>query len=428
MEVTFLNPKSPGWSGEIDRIGALLDAPNNPTIFPYHFLQVVLPHLGGMIALFHQDRQPFGVGFLFPRAYKSPSERTFTLRYHALGQHLKHHEDEYRGADQAQVSPQAITGEVEARLGGDTVVFYDPYDEGHRYAATRHELGSIDIGRPSRAEAGDIRGLHQQIWGSPPEFLYPTDIHSLEFHLGTSLVARVDNTLGGFLFGFYKFDGPPLPADWQTRFHGERRLESQTMGVLPAYRGMRIGNLLKRVQADQAWQEGIGIVTWTADPLQYPNAALNFGLLRAVAYDFFPDYYPFRNDLNRVPASRFALTWLVGSARVRGTPAIGSRALVLDLAHHHDEVIRVNDGYRRVDYAVDRPLIAIEIPADWTMLQQNRLDEAVRWREVTDLIFARYVGREPGQYIITGVSTDQERRYLIGEQVSDELWEHLGRT
>ncbi|MCB0069727.1 MAG: hypothetical protein KDD77_21335, partial [Caldilineaceae bacterium] len=61
---------------------------------------------------------------------------------------------------------------------------------------------------------------------------------------------------------------------WTERFNGAFRLESQTMGVLPEYRGLRIANLLKKQQAELAWREGIGVVHWTADPLQYPNAAL----------------------------------------------------------------------------------------------------------------------------------------------------------
>jgi predicted GNAT superfamily acetyltransferase len=124
----------------------------------------------------------------------------------------------------------------------------------------------------------------------------------------------------GFLFGFYTFDGAPLPADWTERFNGGFRIESQTLGVLPDYRGLRIANLLKKRQAELAWREGVGVVSWTADPLQAPNAALNFGLLKAVAFEFAPDLYPFRNELNRVHASRFGLTWLVGSKRVRDTP------------------------------------------------------------------------------------------------------------
>ncbi len=126
--------------------------------------------------------------------------------------------------------------------------------------------------------------------------------------------------MAGFLFGFYKFGLKPLPADWDAKLQSDLRLESQTLGILSEYRGMRLANLLKKAQAEQALANDIDIVNWTADPLQYPNAALNFGLLRAVAFEFHADYYPFRNDLNRVPASRFVITWIVRSDRVRNVP------------------------------------------------------------------------------------------------------------
>ena len=49
MHVKLLQSTEPTWNAEIDRVGALLDVQNNPTVFPYHFLQVVLPGLGGAI-------------------------------------------------------------------------------------------------------------------------------------------------------------------------------------------------------------------------------------------------------------------------------------------------------------------------------------------------------------------------------------------
>jgi predicted GNAT superfamily acetyltransferase len=309
---------------------------------------------------------------------------------------------------------------------GADVVFYDPAAPQH-YQGTYHEIGSVSIGRPSADEAAQIPLLQQQIWGSPPEFLYPADMHSVESQLGNSLVARVDGQLAAFLFGFHKFDGPPLPGDWTARFRADLRLESQTLGVLPDFRGMRIANLLKKVQAEEAWQAGIGVVNWTADPLQFPNAALNFGLLRALAFHFYPDLYPFRNALNRVPASRFGLTWLVGSERVRNVPLTGGRALMLDLSYH-PEIQRVNHGFEALEFEANESHIAIEIPANWTEMQQQEGDAALRWREATDRLFSHYVGEKPGEYVITGVATDHDQRFLIGQRVDGALWTHLGHV
>jgi predicted GNAT superfamily acetyltransferase len=236
-------------------------------------------------------------------------------------------------------------------------------------------------------------------------------------------VARVEGRLAGFLLGFIKFGGPRLPADWHERFDGDLRLESQVMGVSPDFRGMGIGGLLKRVQGQDARAEGMGVVHWTFDPLQFPNAALNFGRLRALAFDFYPDLYPFRNALNRLPASRFGVTWLVGGRRVQAASA--SRAHVPDLAAAAP-IARVNRGPDPVDVTPDSPRIAIEIPADWTALQQRDPAAAAAWREATDRLFARLVGREPGQYVITGVARAGERRFLVGVRAGEALWARLG--
>lgn len=198
------------------------------------------------------------------------------------------------------------------------------------------------------------------------------------------------------------------------------------MAVAPAYRGLRIASLLKRVQARGAVAEGIGVIHWTADPLQFPNAALNFGLLRAVAYEFAADLYPFRNDLNRVHASRLSLTWLVASQRVDDMPLVGSRAEVVELGHRR-QIPRANDGPRSAGFSLTAPIIAIEIPADWSYLQQADLETALAWRRTTDAVFQHYIGAEEGKYVITGAGIDGERRFLVAEQVSPALWERLGR-
>ena len=409
MNITIYSPGHPSWNSEVEHMGQRLGAPDNPTLFPYHFLSVVLQRIGGHLVQVETDGAEISIGFLFPR--RAADGPAYTLRHHPL----------------APMDDDAL-GQLTAILGsqlGAAVHAYDPRGP-HTYAPTAVSYGDVEIGRPSAAEAAAVRTVQQTVWGSPPEFLYPADIHSREFGLPTSLVARVDGQLAGFLFGVDKFGGPALPSDWQERFDGAHRIESQTMGVLPEFRGMRIGFLLKRAQADLAWSQGVGIINWTVDPLQFPNAALNFGLLRAVAYDFYPDLYPFRNELNRVHASRFAITWPIGTRHVQEVPVFGSRALILDLTQHPNIAV-VNRSWTDVNYTLANPVLAIQIPGDWTGLQSRDLDEAVAWRAATDRIFQRYLGRQPGKYVVTGVGIAGERRYLIAQRVDDALWENLGR-
>lgn len=79
------------------------------------------------------------------------------------------------------------------------------------------------------------------------------------------------------------------------------------------------------------WRQGIGVIHWTADPLQFPNAALNFGLLRAGGLRVRRRPLPLSQRFDRVHASLLSLTWLVAAQRVDDVPLVGSRAEVVEL-------------------------------------------------------------------------------------------------
>ncbi len=396
------------WSATIDEIRRLLGAPDNPTLLPGHFLKTVLPKLGGKTIGIEQAGRLVAFGFLFPLRLVA-DQPLYTLRYHPL-------------PASPPVDPERLVQGIAKQLQLNTL-FYDPsaqqdYQESHR------QIGQLDFGHPGAEEVEQVRTLQQQIWNNPPDLLYPIDIHSVAFSLPTSIIARDEGSPVAFLFGFLKFGGAALPLAWQGRLHSRLRLESQTMGVSPAQRGRRIAYTFKQLQAEAARRQGIDIINWTADPLQYPNAALNFSSLRAVAYEFAPNLYELHNDLNQVSASRFSLTWLVNSDRVRKTTDDPARTGVVRL-DAFPEITRINDRWHINDLAADAPMIAIEIPANWSQLQRTNLAEAQVWRTATDQIFERYVGSEPGQYVITAVGVDGDRRYLLGESVDETLLDRL---
>jgi len=164
----------------------------------------------------------------------------------------------------------------------------------------------------------------------------------------------------------------------------------------------------------------VGIVNWTVDPLQFSNAILNFGRLRAVAFDFYPEHYAFRNRLNQVAASRFGMTWLVSSKRVRTALAAGRGGAVVDL-RGDTAIPRLNRGGGDPRFGVDAPTVAIEIPANWTAVQRDDRDLAGRWRATTDQLFAHYLGPDPGRYMVSGVGQDDAACFLLAERVTPEL-------
>ena len=85
----------------------------------------------------------------------------------------------------------------------------------------------------------------------------------------------------------------------------------------------------------------------------------------------------------------------------------------------------MNDRYDATIWDLQESRIAIEIPARWTAIQRQEIDEALLWRTKLDQIFEHYIGLENGQYAVTGVGKSGERCYLIAERSDDALWTKL---
>lgn len=398
----------------IDALRAQLGAPDNPSLFPAHFLKATFLKIGGRIVRLSTPEGSLGVGFLFPRAL-SERGRHYTLRLHRLDPHTSH----------STWTLDVITRAVATRIGAE-VTAHDVAAPASFRPATPSSEG-LTIAEPSAHDAIAIRALQQQIWNARADDLYPSDLHSLEFAAGTSLIAKVDGQPAGFLFGFFEFDGPPLPARLAARHPAAFRLESQLMAVLPAHGGKGIGKALKLRQAELARRRHVHVVNWTFDPLQFVNASLNLRQLGGVVFHFHGHYYQFANDLNRTPASRVNLTWLIDAAATRTAPARRTaRATALS---ERPDIVRLNAGAERIAAAGGAQFIAIEVPGNWTALQRDAAQRelALRWRETTDALLGEYLGPDEGRYALTDVGEDSGRCYLIGERVDDILLERLER-
>ena len=404
---------SPGWRTEVAALSRGLGAPEDPLLFPDHFLQSTFPKIGGRAVLVRREGRPAAAAFLFPRALRG-ERREYTARSHFFAAGV-----DLQAAD-------ILSELIEMTSDGD-LVGYDPRLRQPYCASRQAAVDGIEIGRPGEGEAGAARELQRRIWGSANEDLYPADLHSSTFRAATSLVARAGAEVAGFLFGFYKFGGPS-PPDLHPGIAGALRVESQVAGVDPRFQGRGVGFRLKKAQAEQASREGIEVINWTVDPLQSRNAALNFGKLRAVACRFFPHHYALRNEKNRTPASRLEITWLIATTRVREALAGGgAQRRVLDLARKADITV-LNDSVRKLSPAAVSDRIAIEIPADWDTLQESDLDTALKWRAATDELFAAWLGPEEDRFMITDAGVLDDRRYLVAERVGiaarDEQWRH----
>ncbi len=412
MDIFLLTPTSETWPSEIETICTLMQRTEAKGLFPPHFLKASFGKIGGQALLIKLEQKTLGIGLLFPRAIEQ-NKRAFTLCLYPL---------------QAEFSLDHTQFKTKLEnLPGIAHITVCPPVRPQDFIKDGIYLGEINLGRPDYEEALAITCLQEEIWGSKTNFLYPCTMHARTFRAGTSLVARIDQQPVGFLFGFYKFGGSNLPQAWQLSHQRGWRIESQLMGLLSACRGHNIGFLLKKIQAQQARQAGVDIINWTVDPLQYVNARLNLGKLRAVIFDFYPHYYDFQNQLNQVPASRFGMTWLIKSTRVQQALANPRQTTVIDLKQHN-QIIRVNERWTSPRFDHQAAQIAFEVPTDWTMLQQTDRSIALQWREVTDQLFSHYIGCREGNYIITDVAEDGDRRYVVARRVSTEMLNWLGQT
>lgn len=161
-----------------------------------------------------------------------------------------------------------------------------------------------------------VEDLQRQVWGLEDAEVVPLHLLLTAARNGGVLLGAFDgDQMVGFVFGF-----PALAPD------GTLKHCSHMAGVLPAYRGQQVGYQLKLAQRAQVQAQGIGLVTWTFDPLEGRNAALNLHKLGATSRTYLPDLYgPMHDALNAGLASdRLQVDWVLDSldvlARLQGAP------------------------------------------------------------------------------------------------------------
>lgn len=403
ITIEHWRPEDSRWNAEISAILQEFGAPANPLMFPNHFLQATYPKIGGQAFCVRRAGERIACILLFPRGL-SGARRVYTARFYAR-------------TEAVGVELRDVVARVRRSYPDADLVAYDPSAPQAYQASAIPATAGIEIGRPDATEARAARRLQQAIWKSSEKDLYPSDLYSQAFRAATALVARAGPRVAGFLFGFYKFAAPPLPSIWR-RHEGQVRIESQVAGVDRELQGRGIGFLLKKTQAEEALREGIGVINWTVDPLQKPNAQLNFGKLRAVSCRFYPNHYAFTNEKNQTPASRLEMTWLPATMRVqRALANERRRSVVLDLANDKS-IAFLNDGFRPLAPPLEPPdRFAIEIPDDWTTLQDEDIKAALKWRSTTDALLAAYLGPDEGRYMIADLGRLGARWYLVAYRI-----------
>ncbi len=145
----------------------------------------------------------------------------------------------------------------------------------------------------------------QAITWSEDEVIRSNITLALARHGSLALGAFIaDGTMIGMAFSFLA----------TTHFHGANHglsHHSHMAAVLPEYRGMGVGESLKREQAKRLMAQGINLMTWTYDPLEAKNANLNINRLGCICRTFIENCYGEMSDaLNAgLPTDRFEVEW-----------------------------------------------------------------------------------------------------------------------
>src|SRR5580693_1481395 len=179
LSLEALDTASPGWRAEAAALSRALGAPHEPLLFPGHFLAATLPEIGGRAIVARLAGEPCVAAFLFPRGLCG-SRCEFTARCHPIAA---------AASDVAAVFPLMVA-EMGKLWADIDLVGYDPRLPQPYRPSRLATVAGVELGRPGEEEARAVRELQRRIWGSAPEDLYPSDLHSATFGAATSLVAR----------------------------------------------------------------------------------------------------------------------------------------------------------------------------------------------------------------------------------------------
>jgi predicted GNAT superfamily acetyltransferase len=207
------------------------------------------------------------------------------------------------------------------------------------------------------------------------------------------LLVSVDE-VGGMILGAYDADLDPQrlcgalidlsrrdaqgPA-WHTVFYG----------VAPDVRNRGVGSDLRLRERTEARGTGVGLITWTIDPLRSREPHIAFNKLAAIAVGYQRNRYgELADPQNRgLATDRLLVEWWLDAPRVASVIDRGN------LPHHYHvgldrmEVVTktrpTDNGLRRLvrfETAPHSPVILVEIPADLDEMRRIDLDLARDWR------------------------------------------------
>jgi predicted GNAT superfamily acetyltransferase len=217
--------------------------------------------------------------------------------------------------------------------------------------------------------------LQKVYWGEDMGDLVPNHMLMSIANYGGHVHGAYDGKrMVGMLLGFL---GADIDPDDDQNAPSRMLIMSKRMVVLPEYRGHKIGENLKLIQAEYARQHGIQLVTWTFDPMLSRNAYLNIHKLRAVGQKYIEDYFGGKSDNPVLRADRLVVNLWVNHSHLsaQDSPDLSTAPVVNSVSLSQDGLLTPHEIQLS-----DEPVLRLEIPMEFQPIQN--VDEGLteRWR------------------------------------------------
>lgn len=270
-----------------------------------------------------------------------------------------------------------------------------------------------------------VQDIQHHAWGRSESIVVPSGVMITAqknggLVLGAFGAPTDENPTGliGFVFGFIGLTATLAPKHC-----------SHMTGVLPPYWNHNIAYRLKLAQRERVLAQGIGLITWTFDPLESRNAYLNISKLGAVSNTYLPNVYGAIDDsLNAgLPTDRLQVDWHIASKRVINRinndtgGQFGVKPTLAELRTSGVPVIVIPRSTQAdvptpddsVSSQYKEPHILIEIPDNFQTIKRESMELAHAWRihirQICTSAFAQ-------GYCLTNVLRDGEHCYYLLEK------------
>lgn len=247
-------------------------------------------------------------------------------------------------------------------------------------------MGNFLLSEEDRIEIRDISSaeemisveeLQREVWQVPDIEVVPSTQLLAAIHAGGTLIGAFDGERAvGFAFGFPSFED------------GIHAHHSHMLAVLPEYRRHDLGFRLKAAQRDRVLAQGIGMMSWTFDPLQSMNAHFNFAKLGVIAERYFVDFYGSQaaSFLHQNGTDRLWVKWELNSERVNTRV---SRKVPVSNVPNAEPILFIEGNAPKVGLAPlrDAVSVSIAIPSDIAAIEAHDMELARDWRKATGQAF-----------------------------------------